>query len=851
MIKITWNWLKQHLNFKSEAFNLLPISPESVALILTERGFETSVAACWNFGNQIRIAHILSCIPHPSSQHLKICTVDAGEGFLRTIVCGAENARADLYSIVALPGALLPGCLLPLKEIELKGIKSEGMLASPQELNLSASFFHRTVSDGIVEWDALWRTRPQWHIGASLQDILGGEDWVFDVDITPNRGDLFSVYGIARLLAGWNYGTLKPLEQIYIDRCVPEHQIVISKTDSDFCWNIHITPEAQTVVNALALVHITTPEKHLTPFIIQRFFARLNRHLIGSPVDIANFVMMDLGQPLHIWNKHQGNCMEVSVSSCGTFTDLKYQKHQLIPGDLVTSIGFTEPISLKDGVSDLRIAALPGIIGDHHHGWSSEGTEWILEAGLFQESVLSRTGQRLCILSDARTRGERGLDPNMLLQALNYAARWIVSTGFGVIKQSYFWSKKETQIKQAIIFEMNDVMSRTGCLLSKDDIYSRLKSLGYVIEHLSHDPWTIQVYPPSWRNDVYDSEDLVEDLMQWGGYDQIPTCLLPLAPVSFISDDMNKQHDVIEACSQILAHHGFHEVITYPWLGIPYLNVSSDKRLLLMNPLGEESNMLRTSLIPSLLSVISRNLVRIDSVLGVFERGSVFLRNEDQLPQNENHITFVCSAEPWPYEIQKKELNLVDVKKILWDCMHQMAINPEYLEFSQNTTNNPQDLYHPFRSAEIGILNHEKKYEKLASWGEIHPNVLHHGGIKGRWMACECILSVVWKAQILYPLKDPSLSDQPYIKRDLAFWIPKTIPLGAWVKLLKETAGTWCVSCSIFDIFQDHLSEKCSVGCHFTFQHPTRTLTDEEIQNIMNACISKAEQEGGVLRDGK
>lgn len=801
-MKFTLEWLKEFLNTNA--------SLEKILEALNNIGLE--VEDCVEKAKDLELFNCVlveECINHPDSDHLHICNVRySKEKEPITIICGAPNVKSGLKTILAPVGAILPGNF-EIKKSKIRGIESNGMLCSLKELGLGAEH------DGIIELD------PTCEIGTNIADILGINAVVIDIAITPNRGDCLSVYGIARDLAAKGLGKLKDLENIKIKTKFESGKQLFIEDSNCHKFSFRTIRNVQNCVS---------------PEWLQKKLLAVDINPKNALIDITNYVMFTLGQPLHCYdcNKINGNLKIKYAKENEEFVDLFDKKYKLNGNESLIC-------------DEKQILCLGGVIGGKCSGTEMTTNEIILESACFNAINTAKTGRLLNINSDAKYRFERGIDFNMIDVALNYATDLILEICGG--ESSDLITQYDTEYQKTVnnkTFELaiNKIEKVIGLKIPEQKIIEILEKLGYRIEARKE---FLVLKVPSWKNNILVKEDIIDDVIRIYGYENLlDTDFIDNKVFEKIGNEFTKTlKDKLYKIRKKLVINSLNELVTYAFVKQEESNLfaKDNSSLTVVNPIISELAYMRQSLIPNLLNTIKKNNNRGIENIGIFEIGRVFHSNE---PKDENLL--LCGlryGKNKEKDIFEKERNfdIYDVKKDLFDSLDILGINADKLLITKNVP----EYYHPNRA---GCLAMGKIV--LGYFGELHPNITKYFDVK-KVNAFELFIDNIPEKSILNKdnLQTFSTNDLQIVKRDLAFIIDKDLEIGNILRDVYNVNKDLITNVRLFDVYSDEkMHGKKSIAFNFTLQPKDKTLTKEEIDFIMNSIISViGKKYNGELRD--
>ena len=798
-MKFTFAWLKEHLDTDA--------SLDAIVGALTRVGLE--VEGVHNPGEALRpfkVARVLTAAPHPQADKLQVLSVDAGDGPLQ-VVCGAPNARAGLIGVFGAPGAYVPGSGITLKVAAIRGIESNGMMCSGAELELGDDH------DGIIELAA---DAP---VGTSYADYAGLTDPVIDVSVTPNRQECMGVRGIARDLAAAGLGTLKRLD---VDPVMGEGSGPDVRTDTDACAAFY----AQGVTG---LVNGDAPEW------MQRRLRAIGQKPISALVDITNYVMFDLGRPLHVYDraKLQGGLVARAARDGETVEALNGRTYTLNQGMTV----------IADGAA---VHDIGGIMGGAHSGVSADTTEVVIECAYFDPQAIARTGQALTLTSDARARFERGVDPAFLDDGLAIATRMVLDLCGG--KPSGVTRAGSPPIERRVIAYDPHLCRDLGGLHVAPERQARiLLSLGFTVGAINHadafsdalfatieSRWPVRV--PTWRRDVDGAADLVEEVIRIEGIDKVPATPLPRAP-GVARPTATPEQKIERRVRRAAAARGFDEAVTWSFLPEAEAAAFGGAAWTLANPISEELKAMRPSLLPGLLSAAARNLNRGAQSVRLFEIGRRYLADGERAT-----LGVVLAGD-------RRARGWRDGKAAAFDAYDAKAEATALLAAAGAPIDNLQvmgeagDAWHPGQS---GTLRLGPK-TVLAAFGIVHPSTADTFDLDSPVAAVELYFDAV-------PAKrQTGLARSPYappalqaVRRDFAFVVPEGLAADALVRAVRGADKAAIVAARVFDVFAKE--GETSIAVEVTLQPTTASFTDEQLKGVADRIVAAAAKLGATLR---
>ena len=796
-MKFTLSWLKAHLETQA---GVETIADTLTRIGLEVEGIEDKAKALSNF----IVAEIVTAVPHPDADRLRVCQVNTGTQSLQ-VVCGAPNARAGLKGVFAPPDTYVPGSGITLKVTKIRGVESNGMMCSERELELSSE------SDGIIELpdSAL--------VGQKATDALGLNDPVIDVSLTPNRGDCASVYGIARDLAAAGLGKLKDGPAASVAGTFPSPV----KTGLDF------SDEAKDACPIFAGRLVRGVKNGPSPEWLQRRLKAIGLRPISALVDVTNLLSHDRGRPLHVFDaaKLSGNLRARLAKDGEKLIALDGREYTLD----------SEMTVIADDANALGIA---GVIGGVETGCTESTTDVFIESAYFDPIRTARTGRTLGIISDARYRFERGVDPDFVIGGLELATKLILEFCGGTPSEIVV-AGSAPEWKRSIAFDPSAVRRLAGLSIATEEMVAILRALGFAVEGTG----PLTVMPPSWRPDIHGSADLVEEIVRIKGLDAIVAT--PMSrPETLGGTVLTGAQRRVGIARRALAARGLNECIHFSFIPRAHAALfgGGDDARQLENPISADLDAMRPSLIPSMLAAAQRNQARGIAHLSLFEIGAEF---SGGTPGAQTSVACGLRAGTLPrHWIKGGEINAFTAKADMLTA----------LEAAWGQTVNIPAMpsapawYHPGRS---GALTMGPK--ALAYFGELHPRILAACDIKGPAVAFEIFLDRIPEPKARDGKNRPPLdsSSFPAVERDFAFLLPSTVSAESVIKAAKTGDRKLIDDVTVFDVYEGKgIPEgQKSLAISVRLQPREKTLTDAEIDAVAEkivAAVTKAT--GGSLR---
>ncbi|MFT3977717.1 MAG: phenylalanine--tRNA ligase subunit beta [Sphingomonas bacterium] len=798
-MKFTLGWLKEHLDTQA--------SLDDIVAGLTRIGLE--VEGVDNPGEKLaafRIAKVLTAERHPQADKLQVLSVDAGDGPLQ-VVCGAPNARAGLVGVFGMPGATVPANGMVLKVAAIRGVESNGMMCSSRELELGDDH------DGIIELPA---DAP---VGTPYPAYAGLDDPVIDVAITPNRQDCMGVRGIARDLAAAGLGTLRPLAEVYRVAAIapvpgdgPAPDV---RTDD---------PEGCPAFYAQAVSGVANGA---SPEWMRRMLGAIGQKPISVLVDITNFVSIDLGRPLHVYDR---------AKLTGALVARKARA-----GETVLALNgktYTLDATMTVIADDAQVHDIGGIMGGEDSGVSDATTDVLIECAYFDPDHIARTGQKLALTSDARQRFERGVDPAFLDDGLAIATRLVVEHCGGT--PSAITRAGEAPLgTRGYAYDPARAETLGGLAVAPERQRAILESLGFAVT----DDW--QVTPPTWRRDIDGPADLVEEVIRIEGIDNVPAVPLDRAP-GVAKPTATPEQKLERRVRRAAAARGLNEAVTWSFLGEKEAAVFGGGAWTLANPISEDLKVMRPSLLPGLLSAAARNMKRGAESVRLFEIGRRYLADAER-PTLGVVLAGDRRARGWR-EGKAAAFDAFDAKAEALALLAAAGAPVENLQVFGEAG----DAWHPGQS---GTLRLGPK-TVLAAFGMLHPRTIAAFDLDGAVAAVEIYLDAIPAKRMakdqgggfMRPAYAPPAL-QP-VRRDFAFLVPAEVSADTLARAAKGADKAAIVSARVFDVFTGAGVEegRKSVALEVVLQPGDRSFTDAELKAIADKVVAAAAKQGAVLR---
>ncbi|MER8700889.1 phenylalanine--tRNA ligase subunit beta [Mesorhizobium sp. M1273] len=801
-MKLTLSWLKDHLETDASLAEIVE-RLTSIGLEVEHVDDRASLAP-------FVIAKVVTAVQHPDADRLRVLTVDTGDGKPPVqVVCGAPNARAGLVGAFAAPGTYIPGIDVTLTVGKIRGVESHGMMCSERELELSEEH------DGIIDLPA---DAP---VGTSFAAYAHLDDPLIEINLTPNRPDAASVHGIARDLAASGLGTLKsaPIEPIPGKGETP----------------VKVTIEAPELCPGFALRLVRGVKNGPSPKWLQQRLLAIGLRPISALVDITNYVTFDRGRPLHVFDaaKVTGNLAVRRARDGEKVLALDGREYTLTPEMCV--------IADQDGIESIA-----GIMGGEHSGCDENTTDVLIEAALWDPIATARTGRTLGIITDARYRFERGVDPEMMVPGLELATKLVLDFCGGTPAQTEVVGYAGHQPK-IVSFPLSEVKRLTGIEVPRSTSLDILARLGFRPEGTGD---VVNVAVPSWRPDVDGKADLVEEVMRIHGVDNI-------APQPLGSHDaVNARILTVlqirtRAAKRALAVRGMMEAVTWSFIPAKHAELfgGGQQALKLANPIATDMSDMRPSLLPGLIAAAQRNAdrgigdVALFEVSGTYEGAGADQQRRVAAGVRRGTAKLEGSGRHWAGNAGA--VGVFDAKA---DAIAALEACGAPVERLQIEASGPA-WYHPGRSGTIKL----GPKVILGTFGEFHPKTLERLDVSGPLCGFEVFIDTVPEPKAKPTRTKPRLDLSAFqaVKRDFAFVVDKAVEAGTLVRAALAADRKLISGVSVFDVFEGAAlgAAKKSIAIEVSIQPVEKTLTDEDFEALAKRIVENVgKQTGGVLR---
>ena len=816
-MKFSLSWLRTHLDTTA---TLDTITDRLTAIGLELEGVTDPGAALAPF----RVAHVLEAVQHPNADRLRACQVDAGDGPV-SVVCGAPNARTGMKAVFAPPGAFIPGSGITLKVGEIRGVQSAGMLVSFREMGLGEDH------EGIVE---LPEDAP---VGTPYAAYAGLDDPVIEIGVTPNRGDALSVRGVARDLAAAGLGTLRPFAPARVAGTGPS--AIGWAIETDACpWVLGRT--------------ISGIRNGPSPAWLQQRLVSIGLRPINALVDVTNFFTFDHGRPLHVFDadRVQGGVLTFRPGAGETFRALNGRDYTADSTDCVIA-------------DSAGVQSLAGVIGGEATGCTEATKSVFIECALFDPVRVALSGRRHQIVSDARQRFERGIDPALLPTALDAATHLILELCGGEAS-AVAEAGAEPAWQRDATMRFERLRTLGGVDVPPDMAVTALEGLGFVVRTRTAEQVTVAV--PSWRNDVAapivldqaaslppdrariaaegcatmePEADLVEEVLRLHGLDHVPPVSMPQdAPIP--GQTLTARQVRLALARRTLAAAGAIECVSFSFMDHAQAALFGDApdALRLLNPIASDLDQLRPTPVATLALAAQRNAARGTPDALLFEAGPAFAADGQQTVL----AGLLAGHTPRHPTAPARAMDAMDAKAMVLEVLAALGLPMESL----SVTADAPGFYHPGRSGQV----RQGPKTVLATFGALHPRVLQKLDIAGPAAAFEVFLDRIPEPKRRKKAA-PDLSSLQPVRRDFAFVVPAATPVDAVLRAARGADRALISGVSVFDVYEgEHVTAgQKSVGIELVLQPRERTLTDAEIDAAgarVVAAVQKAT--GAVLR---
>jgi phenylalanyl-tRNA synthetase beta chain len=811
-MKFTLAWLQDHLDTTAP---LPALEAKLSAIGLEVESIHDPGATLAAF----TVARIVEAKQHPNADRLRVCQVEVAKGApLLEIVCGAPNARVGMLTVFAPLGTFIPGSGITLEKKPVRGVISHGMLCSAAELKLSSE------ADGILDLDAGLIDR----VGDRYVDVAGLSDPVIEVKLTPNRPDCTGVRGIARDLAAAGLGKLKP---------EPKLGAVEGTADCPIDIELTFPADAANACPAFAGRVVSGVKSTPSPAWLANRLTAVGLRPINALVDVTNYISLDRGRPLHVYDATKiTGAIRARLGKTGeTFLGLDGKTHTV--DDTMCVIA-----------DDAGVLGLGGIMGGEASGSTEATTTVFIESASFDPVRTAATGRKTQLMTDARYRFERGVDPGSVMPGLDLATDMILKLCGGTPTKARRAGSPPPPLR-TIPFDFSRVEKLSGIKIKDTEIRSILEALGCEIDGKGT-KGAVTVTVPGWRPDIHGSADLVEEVVRIAGLDRIPLTPLP-GNGSIAKPVLTEKQKRIRRARRTLAARGFVEAVTYSFVARDHARLfgGGTDALELANPMSVELSSMRPSLLPGLLSACVRNHNRARADIALFELGQAY-----RSAAPDGQYVSACGVRSGTagqteggrhWDGKAQPVSAFDVKADVIAVLASLGFDAGKAQVVREAPSS----YHPGRSA---VLKLGPKVT-LAVFGELHPETLKAMDLTGPISAFEVYLDAIpadkRKSRARTPL---TLSDLLPVTRDFAFVLDDGVPAADVVKAASSADKALITTVSVFDLFQDGklaAEGKKSLAIEVTLQPQSATLTEQDIEAVSLKIVENVKRAtGGDMR---
>lgn len=796
-MKFTVSWLQDHLQTKAGLNDILAA--------MTNAGLEVeSVENPAEALSDFTLAKVNKVEKHPDADKLNVCEVETKDGTLQ-IVCGAPNVSEGMWAVYAGLGTYIPGLEMNLdkKARKIRGVESHGMMCSGRELEISEDH------DGILD------LKGKFTVGQPVADALDLDDPVIDFEVTPNRPDWLGVLGIARDLAAAGLGKYNPAP--------------VKSVSGRFPCPVTVKSEAPEACPTFAGRVIRGVKNGPSPQWMQTRLKSVGINPKNMLVDVTNYISLDRARPLHVY--------DVAKLTGGISARLGRE------GDKFLALDGKEYEATEDMcviADESGMVGLGGVMGGETTGVTEETTDVFIESAYFDPLRTARTGRATGILSDARYRFERGIDPNSCVEGLDLATQLILDVCGGESSDMVL-AGILPEPRKSVLFNILDVKRLTGVDVKPAEMRAILKDLGFEVEDAG-EAW--YVTPAQWRHDIEQSADIVEEIIRLKGYDALPLTSMP-APEGGVKQVLTEPQRRVRTSRRVMAARGFLEAVTWSFVSQADAKLfgGGAKELVVDNPVASELDCMRPSILPNLIRAAQKNADFSQRNIRLFEAGPVYLG--DGPKDQRRHVAGIVRPETlrhWagnaaPYDV-------FDAKADAFAILEAIGQDPFKLMVMDPTKN----YWHPGRAASLRL----GPKNALAHFGELHPRVVKALGAEGKLIAFEVNLDAVPLPRSAGVKTKPVLEklDLTPVRRDFAFIVEDTTPSSDLVRAVQGAEKALISDIGVFDVYDGKGIEDGhkSVALEVTIQPKTVTLKDQDIDAIAAKIVKSVEKIGGTLR---
>ena len=795
---VSYNWLKQYTNVEDNA--------NALAEKITRGGIEVEgVEYLAEEISNVVVGYVVSKEKHPDAEKLNVCQVNVGEEENLQIVCGAPNVDAGQYVIVAKVGAKLPG--IKIKKAKLRGVESQGMICSLAELGLSKSVVPKNYQEGIYVFET------EQELGSDVVEVLGLNDYILDLSITPNRADALSMRGLT-----YELGALYNNKVNFND---------VEKEENYEATSLQVAIESDSCRNYVGQV-VKNVEVKSSPLWLQTRLMNSGIRPINNIVDITNYVLLEFGQPMHAFDKDLvGDKIVVRDAKEGEVLEtLDGEERKLQTTDLV----------ITDGT---RAIALGGVMGGKNTEVSEETKNIILESAYFNPTSVRRTSAAHGLRSDSSARFEKGIDPNMQKAALARAVELILELCPNAVVESSVGvvNKEEEKVVEITTSYINNYL---GITLSTEEIVAILEGLSFTVEVTGEN---LVVKVPTRRPDISIKQDLVEEVIRIYGYDNLASTLPKFSKTT--KGGLTYSQRMVRDLRAVYASLGFNDTINYSLVSeeeATEYTLEDHHKVRLLMPMTETHSTLRQSLIPGLLNTVQYNVARKQKDLKLLEIGRVFFGSGDDniQPKETLYLSAALTGEERTTKWLKESstLDFFAAKGYLEVVFERLGLD-EKVTYKKSTL----DGMHPGRFAEVYLDE-----KRIGFIGEVHPQVADKLGLNKTYVF-EINLDEVISESKVKP-KYEEVTKYPEITRDIAMLVDVKDEYQNIYNVVESVNNKLISKVELFDLYAgaELLAGKKSLALTITYSDKQKTLTDEEVTSVHDKVLAALTAYGAIIR---
>ena len=795
---VSYNWLKQYTNVEANA--------NALAEKITRGGIEVEgVEYLAEEISNVVVGYVVSKEKHPDAEKLNVCQVNVGEEENLQIVCGAPNVDAGQYVIVAKVGAKLPG--IKIKKAKLRGVESQGMICALAELVLSKSVVPKNYQEGIYVFET------EQELGSDVVEVLGLNDYILDLSITPNRADALSMRGLT-----YELGALYNNKVDFKD---------VEKEENYEATSLQVAIESDSCRNYVGQV-VKNVEVKSSPLWLQTRLMNSGIRPINNIVDITNYVLLEFGQPMHAFDKDLvGDKIVVRDAKEGEVLEtLDGEERKLQTTDLV----------ITDGT---RAIALGGVMGGKNTEVSEETKNIILESAYFNPTSVRRTSAAHGLRSDSSARFEKGIDPNMQKAALARAVELIlelcpnavVESSVGIVK------KEEEKVVEITTSYINNYL---GITLSTEEIVAILEGLSFTVEVTGEN---LVVKVPTRRPDISIKQDLVEEVIRIYGYDNLASTLPKFSKTT--KGGLTYSQRMVRDLRAVYASLGFNDTINYSLVSeeeATQYTLEDHHKVRLLMPMTETHSTLRQSLVPGLLNTVQYNVARKQKDLKLLEIGRVFFGSGDDniQPTETLYLSAALTGEERATKWLKESssLDFFAAKGYLEVVFERLGLD-EKVTYKKSTL----EGMHPGRFAEVYLGE-----KRIGFIGEVHPQVADKLGLNTTYVFEINLDEVISESKV--KSKYEEVTKYPEITRDIAMLVDVKDEYQNIYNVIESVNSKLITNVELFDLYAgaELLVGKKSLALTITYSDKQKTLTDEEVTAVHDKVLSALTEYGAIIR---